>query len=1073
MKQLNRLLILFLFFVDPTVASAFQSSCAQKWHYSLDSLQDSFEEEMPANLPFHIMLKKAEDCFMESFDSLGIFKSAMLTIDYYNRAGKIDESLKKISAIQLEKNIPWIASKNPSLVADLYYVWAYSLQEIGLLDTAIEKMSEALFYFKRSNDFQGITDAYLSLAELSFRNNAKLADVKEFFRQAELSAKNHLKQEDPSLAHLYQTASLIFFEEGDNPKAIEYAEKGLNLALNKKNKDIEQIGAWYKFLSNLYGEDMDNNQALIYALAAIPYMEKMQKPYLLIDLYGNICELYILLGKKKESLEYFEKCRNLTLKTGWHPAAEKASGLYSYRSLGVCMLKLKQADSIIAFVSPLIPDIEKYNLKPDEAYKLLGRAYELKADYQKAEFYLQKTLAISRKKFGNNGKRLAHNYYFLSDIYAKNKDWDKCLSTLDTLFRLLALPSSNREMVNFEHVLGHRTLTYAFEQRGKAYSAKEMFLEAHQDYELAISLLHYMKENYASEASKHFTLETLRPLYEAAGQAALQLHKSGDKNALSKDFQNLIFEYAEQSKATLLNESIIKFRSHFNRSAGIPDSLVNYEEQLINTIEKHREYLYGAQQKNDSVKVRFWQAKILEEQRKLESFEQELDKNYPNYKTDKEKELQIASIDKIREKLDEKTLLIEYFISEQSCFIFFITKDSSDIIIIEDHSLLEFRSLIRELRNTLSNPTYITDKRKEGYDLFTKSAFSLFDKYVKHSFLSDKHNLIIVPDRELNYIPFEVLLVEKAGVTNALSYDSLAYLIKSYNIRYEYSATVMVNHNHEKKAQGNGRILGYAPIYEQDIDFETLNAAQRAERTPKEVHTHKNLKNLSGARKELQMIQAWADGDFYFGSSATEGNFKLNVKDNYSVVHLASHGVVDLDHPSYSSLVYTEDLDSLQDNLLYAYEINHLDMRNIELVVLSACETGYGKYALGEGMVSLGRSFMYAGVSSIVSTLWELNDQSSVEIMKIFYRNLSNGMRKDEALRAAKLDFLKKNQGISAHPFFWAGIIQIGDPSPIKLHYNRGLQFLGLVFIAIIFCSIIGIWLILRKQKHKKQNSAT
>jgi CHAT domain-containing protein len=277
----------------------------------------------------------------------------------------------------------------------------------------------------------------------------------------------------------------------------------------------------------------------------------------------------------------------------------------------------------------------------------------------------------------------------------------------------------------------------------------------------------------------------------------------------------------------------------------------------------------------------------------------------------------------------------------------------------------------------------------------------------------------------------------------------------------------MTSYERTDKRKGNGRVMGFAPEYQKQFSYENIGLEAQNQRTPKELLIHKNLSNLEGAKKELEMIQKNIKGDFYFGKKATEKNLKSLNKKIYSVAHLAMHGIVDLDRPNLSSLVFTEDLDSLQDNLLYAYEINHLDFSNIELVVLSACQTGYGKYELGEGVVSIGRSFMHAGASSVISTLWELNDFSAAEIMSLFYKNLSRGLPKDLALRNAKLEYLQKNSGIAAHPFFWAGLIQFGDPSPLKLPYNNGYNFLYVIALAMVPLSLLGIWYFFRKRKNK------
>ena len=107
--------------------------------------------------------------------------------------------------------------------------------------------------------------------------------------------------------------------------------------------------------------------------------------------------------------------------------------------------------------------------------------------------------------------------------------------------------------------------------------------------------------------------------------------------------------------------------------------------------------------------------------------------------------------------------------------------------------------------------------------------------------------------------------------------------------------------------------------------------------------------------------------------------------------------------------------------------------------VLSACETGYGKFRQGEGVISLARSFMYAGVPSLVVSLWQVNDNSTSRIMRSFYEYLSNGLTKDAALRQAKLDYIEIAKGVSAHPAFWLPFIQLGDNRPIEIGKKGGL----------------------------------
>ena len=553
-----------------------------------------------------------------------------------------------------------------------------------------------------------------------------------------------------------------------------------------------------------------------------------------------------------------------------------------------------------------------------------------------------------------------------------------------------------------------------------------------------------------------------------AASAALKLHNEKQAGFDKNNFYDIIFKYTENSKATLLFESLLKYNPSYKESVGIPDSILIEEDKIVAKIETLREQIYGAQQKNDIESIKSLQNELLIEQRRLSAFEENLSKKYPDYKSNKEKFQQITTIKNVKKSLKDDELLVEYFITDSTCYIFYLTKDLTDVKIIEKHSLSDFRELISNLRNLLTDINYAKQHPQEAFQMFQYKAFKIYETYLSHPVLSDKKNLIIIPDRELNYIPFEILLSKKTDFKNQ-KYDSLPYLINTHNIRYEYSSTVMTSYEKSDQLKGNGRIMGFAPEYEKQINYDKLSNEAQNLRTPKELLLQKNLSNLEGAKKELEILKNKMAGDYFFGIKATEKNFKSLNKKEYSVVHLAMHGIVDLDKPNLSSLVFTENLDSLNDNLLYSYEINQLDFSKVELVVLSACQTGYGKYELGEGVVSLGRSFMHAGTSSIISTLWELNDQSAVEIMKLFYQNLSNGLPKNEALRKAKLEYLKKNPGFASHPFFWAGVIQFGDPSPIKLSYNSATYIYYIIAVVLFSISTFGIWYYFKKRKENSK----
>ena len=194
-----------------------------------------------------------------------------------------------------------------------------------------------------------------------------------------------------------------------------------------------------------------------------------------------------------------------------------------------------------------------------------------------------------------------------------------------------------------------------------------------------------------------------------------------------------------------------------------------------------------------------------------------------------------------------------------------------------------------------------------------------------------------------------------------------------------------------------------------------------------------------------------------YGKAANEANFKQELP-HHNILHLAMHGLVDAQYPEYSALAFTDDKDSLEDDFLYVHEIKHQSI-DADLVVLSACETGYGKYQRGEGVVSLGRSFMYAGVPALVVSLWAVNDVSTGELMNYFYDNLAKNVDKSEALRQAKLQYLKNTNGVSTHPVYWAAFVQVGDSRPVAIKaYTASANWLwwlgGVIAAAVLFVGI-------------------
>jgi CHAT domain-containing protein len=114
--------------------------------------------------------------------------------------------------------------------------------------------------------------------------------------------------------------------------------------------------------------------------------------------------------------------------------------------------------------------------------------------------------------------------------------------------------------------------------------------------------------------------------------------------------------------------------------------------------------------------------------------------------------------------------------------------------------------------------------------------------------------------------------------------------------------------------------------------------------------------------------------------------------------------------------------------LLTAEDVTGLDLRNTELVVLSACETALGEVRTGEGVFGLRRSFFLAGARTLIMSLWKVPDESTTYLMKHYYQLLLAGRGRAQALREAQLAMMVRYPD----PYYWGAFICQGDPGPLK-----------------------------------------
>lgn len=334
----------------------------------------------------------------------------------------------------------------------------------------------------------------------------------------------------------------------------------------------------------------------------------------------------------------------------------------------------------------------------------------------------------------------------------------------------------------------------------------------------------------------------------------------------------------------------------------------------------------------------------------------------------------------------------------------------------------------------------------------------------------DIEHLLISPDSYLNTIPFEALVDET---------DS--YLIESYQMSYVASGKDIIRFADTRASiQRNAHRLPFVVIADPDYDTSSLREEENAERAIATAVTNRrsvdfetlSFIDLPGTLQEANLLKNLIPRAIFLTQDEPTENIVKQIQSPF-ILHFATHGFFLSDKLERESntnnrnasfdLISTEgtsqvDLSGVEspllraglaltgannpgeegeDGILTALEVSEMDLRDTELVVLSACETGLGAVSSGEGIYGMRRAFTMAGAASQVLSLWQVDDTGTSELMSLFYENLIQKRQgRSEALRNAQIALL--STGTYQHPYYWSSFILSGNWRPLMIEDELG-----------------------------------
>ncbi len=827
-----------------------------------------------------------------------------------------------------------------------------------------------------------------------------------------------VKDTTPEYFKIYNLLGVIQKQMGNLKKAIMFYKLAA-----KNTTDSYYLSALYKNIANVYSLTGDFSKAFSYLSEALVIISSAENKNarLEADIYHNLGYAEYYSGNFREALLNYQKSIR-TIKE--NNLEEDGETYYSFGLVYQQLNRLSEADK--CFRKAIICNEKKFGVThhitamsymnyagfflDTEDYMRSGRLYE------KAYRILKKTVGEKHLYTSYCHKYRGDLYYQLGEYYEALQYYQRALISKIDDFNAHSV-SVNPDIDVFPDldlldIL--KAKANAYERISEGENRVENLKKALGTYEITVRFIEKLRTGYLYEKSKLALAEREHDTYLSIIHLTYALMQiTGNDN-----YAKRAFSFSERSKYTVLRE--LNEDEEAKVKALVPGGIRSREREIRETIGTIRIQI---EQENKSVspdidRINMLKESLFEQTQELERLTAEMEEEYPEYYNLKYNS-KVVEVSVLQEKLRCKQVALEYVLADSLLYTFIVTKEQ-----FKFHKTPVGQSFYYHLDYYKS---FLFGKYSAGYDSFRVSAYKLYEALLQpyEDKIANK-SLLIIPDEEMALISFEALIDEPYQEREWVDYAYEPYILRKYPIGYAYSAS-LYNRTLKTTANIKKRVLAFAPGYENSPDsLPVMRIPQRY------------LRKLTSR-----------GGKLFTGEAATETALK-KYSGQYNILQLFVHGYEDTLTPALSRMFFANPVDGINDGYLYAHEINSIQMR-ADLVVLASCYSGSGQIRKGEGVLSLGRSFLNAGAGSLILSLWTASYDPTIEGLKYFRKYLLMGKRKDEALRLAKLDYLKTASPLASHPGNWSNLILVGNQQPLYTSPFRFIILLVLGGIAAVF----------------------
>lgn len=806
-----------------------------------------------------------------------------------------------------------------------------------------------------------------------FRKTFRYQEAVQVLQEVLVVYKQAPKKHFFEAAQVYNELGGLHLKQFAYAKAFEYHQKALGLLrehLNTNNKATLRplIAQTYNSIGMTYGEQGEFD-------TAIDYYQKALK--LRVELFGNTQHPDLAASYNNIGINYY-------LKGEYMPAQQYLQRAIKLRSKALG----KNFHTMAGF------------------YNNLAHVYLGKKNFEEGLKYFKLALDIRQKKQGTKSPLVAQSHIFLGNVHVALNQPQKALQHYHYSLNINSKkPIKHFDKINLGDFVHHRFLFEALGQLSALMQHQALAQPQLKRLEHTLAFIKnniYLLDNYIrtldnkkdkitfNEQLTLFCTQAIDLLYELARLVPSRKQR----------YQQAAFYFAERNKASILSASLAEVDAR--NFANIPPKLLKQEQLLRRQIH----WYDGKLLKVTGKQKQAYSSALFEKKRHYEQLIRKLEKDFPKY-YDLKYQRKVANIQTVQQTLLPHEALLQYITGSTKSYVFLITKEAVQMVAMA--STKELLPIVKSYYSTLQGGYPIKALAQASYQTYQALVAPI------ETYIQPKSRLTIIPDWRLAKLPFGALINQLPKKLALKDYSQLEYLIKNYEINYHYSASIWA----KQQKNCNKRPLDF-------VAFAPFSEGKG------EVLATRFMKNtaLPASKVEVKSVlqmckqQGWS-AKAYLSQEASKASF-LDKSTQARIIHIASHSVYDRSNEKLGRIYFSKTGAAQQnDNYLLAGSIYNLSLC-ADLVVLSSCESGLGKSYKGEGMMSLTRSFLYAGARNVVFSLWKVNDQHTKNLMVRFYQAViqqKEGFA--QALQQAKREIIASHKNL--HPKDWSGFAIVGN----------------------------------------------